>query len=63
MVEIALNQNTDNYPSMVTCSPKSDLETEELFTHAGFETYLKKSGFAFMVNVLDIDGHEVPTNE
>ncbi len=63
MVEIALNQNTDNYPSMVTCSPKSDLETEELFTHAGFETYLKKSGFAFMVKGGVIDGHEVPTFE
>lgn len=63
MVEIALDQNTDNYPSMVTCSPKSDLETEELFTKAGFETYLKKSGFAFMVKGGVIDGHEVSTFE
>ena len=63
MVELALSQNTDNYPAMVTCSPKSDLETEELFLSAGFETYLKKSGFAFMVKGGIIDGHEVTTFE
>lgn len=63
MVELALSQNTDNYPAMVTCSPKSDLETEELFLNAGFETYLKKSGFAFMVKGGIIDGHEVTTFE
>ena len=61
MVEIALAQNVDEYPSVVTCSPKSDLETEELFTKAGFETYLKKSGFAFMVKGGTVDGHTIPT--
>lgn len=63
MVEIALAQNVDEYPSVVTCSPKSDLETEELFTKAGFETYLLKSGFAFMVKGGTVDGHIIPTFE
>lgn len=61
MVEIALAQNADRYPSVVTCSPKSDLETEELFQQAGFETYLKKSGFSFMVKGGVVDGHDIPT--
>lgn len=61
MVEIALAQNADRYPSVVTCSPKSDLETEELFKQAGFETYLKKSGFSFMVKGGVVDGHDIPT--
>ncbi len=61
MVEIALAQNVDRYPSVVTCSPKSDLETEELFLQAGFETYLKKSGFSFMVRGGVVDGHDIPT--
>lgn len=61
MVEIALAQNVERYPSVVTTSPKSDLETEELFTKAGFETYLKKSGFSFMVKGGIVDGHDIPT--
>lgn len=61
MVDIALAQNVDKYPSVVTCSPKSDLETEELFMQAGFETYLKKSGFSFMVRGGIVDGHNIPT--
>lgn len=63
MVDIALAQNIDNYPSVVTCSPKSDLETEDLFKRAGFETYLKKSGFSFMVKGGTVDGHTIPTYE
>ena len=63
MVEIALAQNADEYPSVVTTSPKSDLETEELFLKAGFETYLKKSGFCFMVKGGTMDGHTIPTAE
>jgi len=61
MVEIVLAQNADRYPSVVTCSPKSDLETEELFMQVGFETYLKKSGFSFMVKGGIVDGHDIPT--
>lgn len=63
MVDIALAQNVDDYPSVVTCSPKSDLETEDLFKRAGFETYLKKSGFSFMVKGGTVDGHTIPTYE
>lgn len=63
MVGIALAQNVEGYPAVVTTSPKSDLETEELFSQAGFETYLKKSGFCYMVKGGTVDGHTIPTAE
>ena len=63
MVNIALAQNVDDYPAVVTCSPKSDLETPELFEKAGFETYIVKSGFIYMVHGGTVDGHTISTHD
>jgi hypothetical protein len=42
-------QNTYGYPSMITTDPKSKFETPKLFESLGFKTYLKMSGFHYMV--------------
>ena len=41
--------NTYSYPSLITTDPKSKFETPKLFENLGFETYLKMSGFCYMV--------------
>jgi len=50
--ELVLNviaQNTDGYPAIITTDPKSKFETPALFEGLGFQTYLKMSGFHYMV--------------
>lgn len=49
MVEAVIAQNTEGYPAIITTDPKSKFETPELFESLGFVTYLKMSGFHYMV--------------
>lgn len=49
MVEAVIEQNTDNYPAVITTDPKSKFETPKLFVSLGFVTYLQMSGFHYMV--------------
>ena len=49
MVITVLSKNDGNYPAVITTDPKSKFETPELFESVGFETYLKMSGFHYMV--------------
>jgi hypothetical protein len=50
MVLAVIAQNTANYPAIITTDPKSKFETPALFESVGFQTYLKMSGFHYMVN-------------
>lgn len=50
MVEEVIKQNTDGYPAIITTDPKSKFETPALFESLGFVTYLKMSGFCYMVH-------------
>jgi hypothetical protein len=56
MVVKVIEQNTNAYPALITTDPKSKFETPALFESVGFETYLKMSGFCYMVhgNLADI---------
>lgn len=56
LVEKVIAENTENYPAIITTDPKSKFETPALFESLGFVTYLKMSGFHYMVkgNVADI---------
>lgn len=49
MVREVIAQNVNNYPAIITTDPKSKFETPALFESLGFETYLKMSGFCYMV--------------
>lgn len=49
MVQAVIDQNTYGYPAIITTDPKSKFETPKLFESLGFETYLKMSGFCYMV--------------
>lgn len=49
MVVKVIEQNTSSYPALITTDPKSKFETPELFESLGFQTYLKMSGFHYMV--------------
>jgi len=49
MVVQVLTCNTDNYPAVITTDPKSKFETPALFESLGFQTYLKMSGYHYMV--------------
>jgi hypothetical protein len=49
MVREVIAQNTYGYPSIITTDPKSKFETPKLFESLGFVTYLKMSGFCYMV--------------
>jgi hypothetical protein len=49
LVREVIAQNTYGYPSMITTDPKSKFETPKLFESLGFVTYLKMSGFCYMV--------------
>lgn len=42
-------ENKDDYPAIITTDPKSKFETPKLFESLGFKTYLKMSGFHYMV--------------
>jgi hypothetical protein len=56
MVLAVIAQNTYGYPAIITTDPKSKFETPELFESLGFQTYLKMSGFHYMVhgNLADV---------
>jgi hypothetical protein len=49
MVCAVIEQNTSNYSALITTDPKSKFETPKLFEELGFQTYLKMSGFHYMV--------------
>lgn len=49
LVERVIAENTDGYPAVITTDPKSKFETPKLFESLGFQTYLKMSGFHYMV--------------
>jgi hypothetical protein len=56
MVREVIAQNTMGYPALITTDPKSKFETPALFESLGFQTYLKMSGFCYMVrgNLADV---------
>lgn len=56
LVQRVIAENTDNYPAVITTDPKSKFETPALFESVGFKTYLKMSGFHYMVrgNLSDV---------
>lgn len=49
MVRHVLSHNDAGYPAIITTDPKSKFETPALFESLGFVTYLKMSGFCYMV--------------
>ena len=49
MVRRVIAQNTSRLPAIITTDPKSKFETPALFESVGFKTYLKMSGFHYMV--------------
>lgn len=50
MVQEVVAQNTSGYPMLMTTNPKSKFETPKMFTSLGFTTYLKMSGFEYMLS-------------
>jgi len=50
MVLEVIAQNTNRYPAIMTTDPRSKFETPKLFEGIGFQTYLKMSGFHYMVH-------------
>lgn len=50
MVREVIARNTKGYPALITTDPKSKFETPALFESVGFVTYLKMSGFCYMVH-------------
>lgn len=49
MVREVLARNSENYPALITTDPKSKFETPSRFERLGFQTYLKMSGYCYMV--------------
>ena len=49
MAREVLACNTAELPALMTTNPKSKFETPKLFESLGFQTYLKMSGFHYMV--------------
>ena len=49
MVLEVLSKNQDDYPALITTDPKSKFETPKVFESVGFTTYLKMSGFHYMI--------------
>ena len=49
MVEAVIRQNTAELPMLMTTNPKSKFETPKMYQSLGFETYLKASGFEYML--------------
>lgn len=49
LVERVIAANSDGYHAIITTDPKSKFETPALFESLGFRTYLKMSGFCYMV--------------
>lgn len=56
MVLAVVEHNGAGYPALITTDPKSKFETPALFESIGFVTYLKMSGFHYMVrgNLSDV---------
>ncbi|CAB4121278.1 hypothetical protein UFOVP154_8 [uncultured Caudovirales phage] len=56
MVREVIARNVHGYPALITTDPKSKFETPKMFESVGFQTYLKMSGFHYMVhgNVADV---------
>lgn len=50
MVLEVIKQNVNKYPAIMTTDPRSKFETPTLFESLGFTTYLKMSGFHYMVH-------------
>ena len=50
MVRQVIAEKPEGYPAMITTDPKSKFETPKLFESVGFQTYLKMSGFHYMVH-------------
>lgn len=50
MAEEVIGCNTEGLPMLMTTNPKSKFETPAVFESLGFETYLKMSGFEYMLN-------------
>jgi hypothetical protein len=50
MVMKVIEQNTSQYPDIMTTDPKSKFETPALYESLGFVTYLQMSGFCYMVH-------------
>lgn len=49
LVENVVAQCPGEFPAVITTDPKSKFETPKLFESLGFQTYLKMSGFHYMV--------------
>jgi hypothetical protein len=49
MTLAVMESNTAGLPMLMTTNPKSKFETPALFQSLGFETYLKMSGFEYML--------------
>lgn len=49
MAEAVIERNTAGLPILMTTNPKSKFETPALFQELGFTTYLKASGFEYML--------------
>jgi hypothetical protein len=49
MVLKIIEQNVNGYPAIITTDPRSKFETPKKFKQLGFKTYLKMSGFEYMV--------------
>ena len=49
MAAKVIEQNTTGMPMLMTTNPKSKFETPAVFKSLGFETYLKASGFEYML--------------
>ena len=50
MVLAVIARNTSGYPMLMTTNPKSKFETPKMFESVGFHTYLKMSGFEYMLS-------------
>jgi hypothetical protein len=50
MVAEVIARNTSGYPMLMTTNPKSAFETPAVFESLGFHTYLKMSGFEYMLS-------------
>lgn len=50
MVREVIACNLNGFPAVITTDPKSKFETPALFESVGFVTYLKMSGFCYMVH-------------
>ena len=49
MVKAVIDCNTAGLPMLMTTNPKSKFETPKMYGSLGFETYLKASGFEYML--------------